>query len=358
MVGEYLFHIGSFGVPGMGFCILIGAVLAVALCYLLRKRTILDFNDEVLDAIIYAVLFGFVGMKVLYWIVTPGVLKRAFEIGTFQSILSLLTGGMVFYGGLIGGILGILFTAWRKKKNFFTFTDLLVPCFCIAHAAGRIGCLLAGCCAGVEVGEPFLFGTKIYGGACAVKYADGISRLPVPLFEAIFLLLLCAFLLFLFLRSSRRATVTGWYLVLYAVWRFLIEAFRGDEIRGIFGAFSTSQWISIAILLAGVVILLLSRKYGYDDPYDIAEAEYFAVFGPDGVAPPYDSDEEYDVEFLKKLYESAGVVDSELMKKLFGSAAESKKEIPEEPEQEEPEQEEPETEESKQEESETEGEQA
>lgn len=352
MVGEYLFHIGSFGVPGMGFCILIGAVLAVTLCYLLRKRTILDFNDEVLDAIIYAVLFGFVGMKVLYWIVTPGVLKRAFEIGTFQSILSLLTGGMVFYGGLIGGILGILFTAWRKKKNFFTFTDLLVPCFCIAHAAGRIGCLLAGCCAGVEVGEPFLFGTKIYGGACAVTYADGISRLPVPLFEAIFLLLLCAFLLFLFLRSSRRATVTGWYLVLYAVWRFLIEAFRGDEIRGIFGAFSTSQWISIAILLAGVVILLLSRKYGYDDPYDIAEAEYFAVFGPDGVAPPYDSDEEYDVEFLKKLYESAGVVDSELMKKLFGSAAEPKPET-EEPEQEEPKQEEPE-----QEEPETEGEQA
>ena len=273
MIGEILFSIGNFHVPTMGFCILIGAIVAVTVCYLMRKRSPLDFNDEVLDAVIWAIVFGFIGMKVLFWIVTPGVLKQAFEIGTFEAIFSLITGGMVFYGGLIGGLLGILFVCWRKKRNFFTFTDLMAPCFCFAHAAGRIGCFLVGCCAGVEVGEPFLFGTKTYQGALSACYADGVSRLPVPLFEAIFLVLLGIGLLLLFRKGVRRGTVTGWYLVLYAVWRFFIEAFRGDDIRGIYGIFSTSQWISFGILLGGIVVLLLSRKWPFDTPEPKAVAE-------------------------------------------------------------------------------------
>lgn len=287
MIGEILFTIGSFQVPTMGLCILVGAALAVTVCYLMRKRSPLDFNDDVLDAVIFAVLFGFIGMKVLYWIVTPGVFRQAFEIGTFQAIFSLLTSGMVFYGGLIGGLLGILFVCWRKKRNFFTFTDLMAPCFCLAHAAGRIGCWLVGCCAGVAVGEPFLFGHKVYGGALATCYADGIFRLPVPLFEAIFLVLLGLGLLLLFRKGARRGTVTGWYLVLYAVWRFLIESFRGDDIRGIFGMFSTSQWISFGILLLGIVILVLSRKW----PYDAPEAVEPEADEPEAVEPEADESE-------------------------------------------------------------------
>lgn len=297
MIGEILFTIGSFQVPTMGLCILVGAVLAVTVCYLMRKRSPLDFNDDVLDAVIFAVLFGFIGMKVLYWIVTPGVFRQAFEIGTFQAIFSLLTSGMVFYGGLIGGLLGILFVCWRKKRNFFTFTDLMAPCFCLAHAAGRIGCWLVGCCAGVAVGEPFLFGHKVYGGALATCYADGIFRLPVPLFEAIFLVLLGLGLLLLFRKGARRGTVTGWYLVLYAVWRFLIESFRGDDIRGIFGMFSTSQWISFGILLLGIVILVLSRKWPYDAPEAVEpEAVEPEAVEPEAVEPEADEPEAVEPE--------------------------------------------------------------
>lgn len=292
MLGTFLFKIGDFGVPTMGVCVLVGAVLAVLLSWLLRKKSTLDWNGEVVDAIILAVLLGFVGMKVLYWIVTPDVFSTAFKNGVFRGILSLLMEGMVFYGGLIGGIIGIILVARKKKKNFFEFSDLMAPCFCVAHAFGRIGCLLVGCCYGVAKGEPMLFGAATYQGTCAVYYpelpnnegAGPAWRLPVPLMEAVFLLVLCAVLVLIYRKSKKLGKVTGWYLVLYALWRFGIEGFRGDKIRGVYGLFSTSQWISFGILIAGIVILILSRKWKRGEPFKEFREEELKVPEPEAPA--------------------------------------------------------------------------
>ena len=274
MIGTYLFKIGNFGVPAMGVCILVGAILAVFLSWLLRKESSLDWNGEVVDAIIWAVLLGFVGMKLLYWIVTPNEFIDAIKHG---RILELLTTGMVFYGGLVGGILGIYICSRKKKRSFFEFSDLMAPCFCVAHACGRIGCLLVGCCAGVEPGDPVLFGAATYHGACAFTYADGHQHLPVPLMEAIFLLLLCVALILILKKTKKLGTVTGWYLVLYAIWRFVIESFRGDAERGFYGIFSTSQWISFAILVAGIVILILAKKFPRPEPFRVFHEDELTV---------------------------------------------------------------------------------
>ena len=284
MVGEFLFQIGNFGIPSMGLCILVGAILAVFISWLLRKYSALDWNDEVVDAIILAVLLGFVGMKILYWIVDPGVFKTAFENGILQGIWNLLRSGMVFYGGLIGGILGIFLVSLKKKKNFFEFTDLMAPCFCVAHAFGRVGCLLVGCCYGLAKGETSQFGLCTYGGTCAVPYppaikgGEAIMRLPVPLMEAIFLLILCGVLVLIYRKQKRLGGSTGWYLILYAVWRFIIEIFRGDgEERGGFGGLFTSQWISILILIAGVAVLILARRWEKGKPFVVFREEDMIV---------------------------------------------------------------------------------
>ena len=281
MIGPFLFHIGSFGVPTMGVCVFVGAVLATFLSWLLRKKSALDWNDAVVDAIITAVLLGLVGMKILYWIVTPDVFKDVFRDGVFRGLLSLLMEGMVFYGGLLGGILGIALVARKKKKNFFEFSDLMAPCFCVAHAFGRIGCLLVGCCYGVQVGETTQFGLCTYDGTCAVRYLDGAMRLPVPLLETIFLLLLCVVLVCIYRKEKHLGITTGWYLILYAIWRFVIEMFRGDAERGKFGPLYTSQWISIAILLAGAVILILSGRWKKGEPFRVFHEEDMTVPAPD-----------------------------------------------------------------------------
>lgn len=275
MLGDYIFHIGSFGVPAMGFCILIGTVLALFLTYYAKRFTSLDWDDEVLDGIIWAVFGGFIGMKLLYWLVTPEVLLDVIAHPTWKGVWDLITAGMVFYGGLIGGVIGLLLLCLKRKRNFFTFSDLILPGFCIAHAGGRIGCLLVGCCYGVAQGETCLGGLCVYDGTLAVTYLNCIRRLPVPMMESMFLILLAAVLLLMLKNSRHRGTVTAWYLILYAIWRFVIEYFRGDAVRGIYGPFSTSQWIGIAILAAGVIILVLSRKWPKDEPHrEFREADF------------------------------------------------------------------------------------
>ena len=88
---------------------------------------------------------------------------------------------------------------------------------------------------------------------------DGVSRLPTQPMEAAFLVILSAILMAIYLKKPRRGTVTGWYMVLYAVWRFGIEFFRAD-FRGNVGPLSTSQFISLFIFAFGVYLLIRSRK--------------------------------------------------------------------------------------------------
>lgn len=266
MIGDYLFKIGSFGVPAMGFCILIGTIFALLLCYFAKRFTRFDWNNEILDAIIWAVIGGFIGMKVLYWIVTPEYLISVVKNPSWKGVWELITTGMVFYGGLIGGVAGALLFCAKRKLNFFSLADLILPCFCVAHSGGRIGCLLVGCCYGLAEGESCLDGFYTYHGSCAVTYLNGVRRLPVPLMEAMFLILLAALLILILKNSRHTGTVTAWYMILYSVWRFCIEFFRGDAVRGIYGIFSTSQWIGILIFIAGIVILILSRKWPKEAP--------------------------------------------------------------------------------------------
>lgn len=228
--------------PTYGLCALLGALTALIVCMKQRKKTILS-EDNILDGFIFALLFGLLGAKILYLIKDPPIFPLMWD-----DIKEILTTGLVFYGGLIGGIGGLALAALKTKKPFLTFTDTIVPAFCFAHAWGRIGCLLAGCCYGVEM-EGFL---------CI--QLGGTERLAVQLMEAVFLVLLGLGLSLIRRRKLRRGTLTGLYMVLYAVWRFTIEFWRDDD-RGFVGALSTSQFLGIFIFAAGILILFMAKKY-------------------------------------------------------------------------------------------------
>ena len=86
----------------------------------------------------------------------------------------------------------------------------------------------------------------------------GIPLLPTQILESVFLFLLCAFLVWRLAKQKPFGTVSGWYMVLYGAWRFGIEFFRSDE-RGAVGVLSTSQFISIFVLLGGIALLLLVK---------------------------------------------------------------------------------------------------
>jgi phosphatidylglycerol:prolipoprotein diacylglycerol transferase len=235
-------------IPMYGVMSALGMLAALVLIGLTRKFTRFS-EDQALSAALWAILLGFLGAKVLYWIVEwrhivadPGYLLRT------------LREGFVFYGAFIGGLGGVAIYAAKHKFPFFSLTDYFVPGLVLGHAFGRIGCYFAGCCYGIACETPISI--TFPAGSLAPA---GVALLPTQLMESAFLFLLCAALVLILRKKKPFGTVTAWYMVLYGAWRFGIEFFRNDE-RGFIGSLSTSQFISIFLVLGGAALLVLIQS--------------------------------------------------------------------------------------------------
>lgn len=173
--------------------------------------------------------------------------------------------GATFYGGLIGGaavFLLIYFVAGRvgrfkfedgyHVRNFFGVSSCAAASIAVAHAFGRLGCLMAGCCHG-EVTDAW-YGIYMHGSEGYAKYV------PIQLFEAIFLFLL--FALFVVLVFRKKTFNLPLYMMLYGAWRFFIEYARADD-RGktVVSFLSPSQLIAVIMILGGVGLLVFERYY-------------------------------------------------------------------------------------------------
>ena len=235
-------------IPMYGVMSALGMLAAFVLLGFTRKHTRFS-EDQALSAVPWAIRMGFVGAKVLFWIVEIDQV-----IADPSYLLHTLREGFVFYGALIGGLGGVAIYSLNKKLPFFSLTDYFIPGLVLGHAFGRIGCFFAGCCYGMECETPISIVFPTGGAAPA-----GIPLLPTQLMESAFLFLLCAFLVWRLTKKKPFGTVSGWYMVLYGAWRFGIEFFRSDE-RGAVGALSTSQFISIFVFAGGVALLLLVKS--------------------------------------------------------------------------------------------------
>lgn len=152
-------------------------------------------------------------------------------------------GGFVFYGGLIFSLAYyLIYSFWFKKFNYQK-SYLLIPGLIFGHAVGRVGCFLTGCC---------------YGSRCNLPWAiklDGDFRHPVQLYEAAGLFYLGYLSLKWIKNKKSNLTIVTNYLLAYSGLRFVLEFFRGDEVRGLFWlSLSTSQLISVGLILITLLI--------------------------------------------------------------------------------------------------------
>lgn len=183
---------------------------------------------------------SWIGAKLFFVATSSSIDKQAF----LQSSNFWMGGGFVFYGGLIFGTLYFLIFQSLTKQSFKKF-NILIPVLLVGHGLGRIGCFMAGCC----------FGSKTH-------LDIGIERYPVQLLESISLFILAYFSIKLI--KQRKGTII-FYLISYSTIRFLLEFIRGDLIRGEYFGLSTSQIISIFI-----IVLVFSVKYWNRKQLDMA----------------------------------------------------------------------------------------
>lgn len=231
--------------PSYAVLAMLGGFVAVLFIYFRIDKFGLTFMNFV-KMFALSTVCGFLGSRIIYIFSRLPWLFANFS--TQHLISTVIGGGLVFYGGLLGVLLGI-FICCRKnnilRKSIYNMVAPAIPLF---HTFGRIGCFMSGCCYGVELKEPFsLFGIVQF------------IRIPTQLIEALFEFLLFVILCYL-QKKNQSKDFLKIYMVTYAIFRFAIEFFRGDNIRGFYFGFSTSQVISIGILIFYIVLRIKTRK--------------------------------------------------------------------------------------------------
>ncbi|MBQ3115748.1 MAG: prolipoprotein diacylglyceryl transferase [Clostridia bacterium] len=241
-----------------GICIAVGVLSCIAVLFLYSKKRGIpqQLQDYIFFIGIFAIAFGFLSAKffqaVYDWV------DSGFKHFSFVGA------GITAMGGFIGGAAIFLiayfslarFVFKGKKKNLHKkhLNELLAVapiCIVIAHAFGRVGCLMAGCCHGAYLGEDYVFGGIYMEGT-----TDGWGYyVPTQLYEALFLFLLFAVLSILYFKGCN--IILPIYLISYGVWRMIIEFFRTDERGGFFLSLSPSQWMSILFLIIGIVMIII-----------------------------------------------------------------------------------------------------
>ena len=243
-----LLSIGPFTIHGYGLMIGIG-VIAAYLTAEYRARNLRLDADQVFSLLIWCLVFGGLGSKLLFCLTMLDVI-----IADPSYLLHSLANGWVVYGGLIGGVLGGFLFCRYKKINFLSYFDLALPSVALAQGFGRIGCFLAGCCYGRPTDSPI--GITFTNSAYA---PNGISLIPTQLISSGLDFLHFFVLLYIARHKKAEGQVGGFYLIFYSIGRFILEYFRGDMERGSVGELSTSQFIAIFTLIAGIVIVAGSR---------------------------------------------------------------------------------------------------
>lgn len=242
----------SFGTYGI--CCVIGGALAIWLAIRNGKRFQQD-RFAMLEACVWAIIGSFLGAKLLYLLVSFSDIVKMFQTSgcNWDTISSLLEGGFVFYGGLLGGLAALLLYLHHFQLPYGVYLSSITPAVPLAHAFGRIGCFFAGCCYGIPYDPPI--------GIC-LKNAIWTAPTDIPLFPVQLLesgldFLLAGLLQLCFRKRTRKTDVIPFYCIGYAGIRLFTERFRYDSERGIYFGLATSEWISLALAICGVLLLLV-----------------------------------------------------------------------------------------------------
>lgn len=245
-----LFTIGPYTAHTYGLMTGIGIIAAYLTAEKLAKKKELEF-DQIFGLVIFCLIFGYAGSKLLYILtVLPELLANP---SLFVSIIST---GWVVFGGILGGILGgYVFCRW-KKLPAWKYYDIGLPAVALAQGFGRIGCFFAGCCYGRETTSAIsiVFSRSRFA-------PNHVHLIPTQLYSSAGDFLLFFFLL-LYDKKWRKndGEVAALYLILYSGGRFILEFFRGDLARGAIGPLSTSQFIGILTMVAGIILYAIRRR--------------------------------------------------------------------------------------------------
>jgi phosphatidylglycerol:prolipoprotein diacylglycerol transferase len=255
------FPLGPLEITGYGLMLMVAFLMGGWLIARQLREAGLK-EDYAADIVAASVIGGIVGAKLWYVALT----------GDPEAILS--RGGLVWYGGFIGGALAVILNSWRLRVPLRWTMQLAAPALAAAYALGRVGCFLVNDDYGRPTDLPWgvkfpeglpissaenlknLFGIPVPAG---IDPATVLAVHPTQLYEAAAMLLVFAILWSLRKRGRPVGWLFGLYLIFAGIERFLVEILRAKDDRFL-GPFTLAQLTSVIIVLLGIALVYTWRR--------------------------------------------------------------------------------------------------
>jgi phosphatidylglycerol---prolipoprotein diacylglyceryl transferase len=244
-----LFKIGSLTVHSYGLAIAVAFLFGIILVRRGAKKRGLN-PDLAYDIVLAAMIGGVVGARIVYVINN----WREFSSNPL-AIFATWQGGLVFYGGLIGGTLAVFAVIKMRKLPVGMVADMTAPALALGSAVGRLGCFANGCCYGEVTSVPW---AVVFTNHNSAARPLGMPLHPTQLYEFSYNLLILALLLFAEKKVKSDGVLFWMYVSLYGLFRFIVEFFRADPVA--FAGMSASQIFSVVLLILGASVILLRYR--------------------------------------------------------------------------------------------------
>ena len=261
-------HITIFGfsIAFYGIIIGIGMLLGITLAARdAEKRGIGE--DTIYDFALLGIVFGVIGAR-LYYVFFRWDNYR----GNLLEILNLRAGGLAIYGGVIGGILSLMFYCKRKKQNFLNLADSLILGVLVGQILGRWGNFFNAEAFGRytdslfamqlrrDIVNPIMINSALLQHLVRVNGVDYIQVHPTFLYESVWNL--CLLLFLLWYRPKKRFTGEMFFLYLggYGLGRVWIEGLRTDSLLLPGTGIAVSQALAGVCVLVALFCILTGRR--------------------------------------------------------------------------------------------------
>ncbi len=211
-------------------------------------------NDDVLDIVFWSLVSGVIGGRFGYMLIYnfENFIRDPF------SAFTVWNGGMSIHGGLLGGAIGFYLVTKIKKMDILQFSDISVVSIAFGMALGRLGNFVNKELVGRETTVPW-----------GIDFGDGLMRHPSQLYamgKDLILLSIFWYILIKISEYKQNKTINSGYvfsafLMMYAMFRFIVEFFRepDPQLGFIFLNFSMGQILSVVLFTIGAFSFLLLK---------------------------------------------------------------------------------------------------
>lgn len=264
-MNPYLIYTDLIQIKWYSILLIIGMIISFS--WMIKEGKKFSLNKEfIINIMFWTIIFGIIGARIWYV-----VFNWDYFGNNLSDIYKMWNGGIAIHGGLIFGIITILIYSKKYKVNSFRILDMAAPVILLAQSIGRWGNFFNGEAYGPLTTPSYLKSLYIPEFIIEGMKINGAYHIPTFLYESLWCLL--GVIIILIIRRLKYLKIgyqTGFYMIWYSIGRFYIESLRTDSLM--FKGFKVAQFVSIALFIIGIIIILFqSKKPKLDELYNNRE---------------------------------------------------------------------------------------